>query len=140
MDRGTQILTQANILIAIKNGATDEEIYNISAAFTEDRVQNLITSIKISCLDHKIRFLAEFLAEKFPDNRQELIMQAIRMSGEWENKVQTEHLLAQYTNEYGEDLDVLIEKLSYYLKYYPKKLDKIEELATKVKSKMEGEA
>lgn len=140
MDRGTQILTQANILLAIRDGATDEEIYNISSAFTEDRLQNLITSIKMSKLDHKVRFLSEFLVGKFPENKQELVMQAIRLAGEWDNKAQTEELIAQYTNEYGEDFDVLVEKLFYYLKYSPRKLDKVEELAAKVKSKMEGES
>lgn len=133
-NREDLILAKARILVAINNGASDETIYDYSEAFEENRVNELVNLVKSSNLDHKIRFFSEFLVEKHPEKKQYLLITSIRLASSWENKSQTEDLIIQYKNELGEDFDIVIERLNYYLKYNPKNIETISELLTKAEA------
>lgn len=128
------ILARAKILVAIDKGESDETIYNYSSVFEENRISELVNLIKTSNLDHKIRFFSEFLVEKHPEKKQYLLITSIRLASSWENKSQTEDLIIQYKNELGEDFDIVIERLNYYLKYNPKNIETISELLTKAEA------
>lgn len=138
MDRGAQILAKANILVAIENKLSDEEIYAFSEAFGNDRLKSLIDIVIKSNLDHKIAFFSEFLVEKHPDQKATLILEAIKLSLNWDHRTQTEDLLIRYTEEFGEDLYILIEKLEYYIKYEYKKIDRIQAILEQINA-MEAE-
>ena len=134
MDKKTDVVTRAKILLAAVNGATDEEIYELSAVYGSNRKDNLMSAIIASKLDHKIRFFADFLTTKFPEDAKPILMKAVQMAGNWDNKSQYEELIARYEQEHGEDHDLLIEKLNHCLKYDTKNTTKIEELMGKIDS------
>ena len=132
MDKETDVLARAKIILGAVNGATDEELYEYSTVYMNNQKDNLMSAIIASKLDHKIRFFADFLTTKFPNDAKSILLKATQMSGNWENKAQYEDLIFRYENEYGIDYDILIEKLNYYLKYDVKNTAKIEELMTQI--------
>ena len=137
MDKKTDVMTRAKILLAAVNGATDEEIYELSAAYEDNRKDNLMSAIIASKLDHKIRFFADFLTTKFPDDAKSILMKAVQMAGNWDNKAQYEELITRYGQEHGDDYDLLVEKLNFCLKYDTKNTAKIEMLMNQINSMTE---
>lgn len=138
MDKNTGILARAKIILAANSGASDEEIYKLSEVYENHRRENLMSAIIASQLDHKIRFFADFLTTKFPEDAKPILMKAVQMAGNWDNKTQYEELIARYEQEHGEDHDLLIEKLNHCLKYDTKNTAKIEELMSKINNMTEG--
>lgn len=139
MDKEEAVLTRAKILLAANDGASDEELWELSEVYGENRKDNLMSAIIASKLDHKIRFFADFLSEKMPNEAQSLLIKAVQMAGNWENRSQYEELIERYEAAYGQDYDLLVEKLNYYLKYDTKNTDKISELMAKIDEINEGE-
>ena len=137
MSKENNILTKANILLAIDNGATDEEIYALSEGFIENRLEELINTIKISVLDHKVDFIADFLSEKYPERKQFLLLNAIQLSGNFNSKAQTEELISKYRTEYGDNFEILVEMLTYYMNYSPRNIKRIKEIYDLAISKQE---
>lgn len=139
MNRENQILARAKILLAIESGASNEEIYALSEIFEKDRLLPLMDIVKDSNKEGKVQFLSEFLVEKFPEEKKLILIEAIRMSGNWNNRIRTENLLVRYLKEIGEDKAFLVEKLAHYLKYESKNIDKIRSLVEQINAITEEE-
>lgn len=137
-NREDQILAKARIILAVKNNESDETIYSYSEPFGENRIPELVRIIKETSLDHKISFFSEFLVEKHPKEKRYLLINAIRLSNNWGNKVQTEDLIKEYKKEFEEDFDITIERLYYYLKYETKNIDMISSLYEKALELQKG--
>lgn len=127
-NRENQILAKAKIILAVKNNESDEIIYSYSEPFGENRVPELVRIIKETPFDHKISFFSEFLVEKHPKEKRYLLINAIRLSNNWDNKMQAEDLIKEYKKEFEEDFDITIERLCYYLKYEARNIDMISSL------------
>lgn len=127
-NREDQILAKAKIILAVKNNESDEAIYSYSEPFEENRIPELVRIIKETSHDHKVSFFSEFLVQKHPKEKKYLLINAIRLSNNWDNKTQTENLIQEYKKEFEEDFDITIERLCYYLKYETKNIDMISNL------------
>lgn len=139
MDKESLVLTKARIILAVEDGKTDEELYKLSEGFGDNRKDGLMNTIINSKLDHKVRFLADFMTTKFPDDARSLLMKATQMSGNWDSKAQYEELIARYEELHGVDYDLLIEKLHHCLKYEVENIDKIRTLMNEVDAINEAE-
>lgn len=139
MSKEAITLTKAKLILAIEDGASDEELYSLSEGFENNRRQELENIIINSKLDHKVRFFADFMPTKFPDEARALLMRATQLSGNWDSKAQYEELIARYEEMYEVDYDLLIEKLNHCLKYEAENTDKIRELMNEINAMSEAE-
>ena len=139
MSKEKMLLTKAKLILAIEDGASDEEIYSLSKGFESNQLQELEGIIINSKFDHKVRFFADFMPTKFPDEARSLLMRAMQLSGNWDSKAQYEELIARYEEMYEVDYDLLIEKLHHCLKYETENIDKIRGLMGEINAMSESE-
>lgn len=132
MSKEDMVITKAKLILAIKDGESDEKLYALSEGFKEDRILGLTNAVLNSDHDHKVRFFADFMPTKFPDEARSLLMRATQLSGNWDSKAQYEELIARYEEMYEVDYDLLIEKLNHCLKYETENIDKIRALMNEI--------